>query len=144
MWQQSTQWETRSERPAMTASMAGVAFIWAAVVAISVFSPDLVSGSEQEHLPVAALGTWVWGAVATRSVLATSLRLPSQDAGAQLATIVGTVWAAATAVSIFGPRLVTGSDPTSLPIAAMVAPIAAALITAAACEVLAAVTAQRR
>ena len=144
MWQQPTQWETCRERPAVSAAWGAVACIWAAVVAISAFSPDLVSGSEQEHLPVAALGTWIWGLVATRSVLTASLRLPYDGARAQLTTVVGTVWVAATAVSIFGPRLVTGSDPTSLPIAAMVAPTAAALITAVACEVVTAVASSRR
>ena len=28
---------------------------------LSLFAPDLVSGSEQEHLPVAAFTTWFWG-----------------------------------------------------------------------------------
>jgi hypothetical protein len=32
----------------------GIAGIWVAVLLISLFAPDLVSGSEQEHLPVAA------------------------------------------------------------------------------------------
>ncbi len=144
MWQQATQREMWSERPAVTDAMGAVACIWAAVVGISVFSPDLVSGSEQEHLPVAALGTWIWGVVATRSVAGTSLRLGSAYRQAYLTGVVGAVWTAATLVSIFGPRLVTGSDPTSLPIAALVAPIAAAVITAAACDVVAAVAAPRR
>ena len=39
--------------------------IWTAVAAISLLSPDMVSGSEQQHMPVAAFATWVWGAVAT-------------------------------------------------------------------------------
>jgi hypothetical protein len=43
----------------------GCGGIWVAVVVISVFAPDLVSGSEQEHLPVAALTTW-FGAVWAR------------------------------------------------------------------------------
>ena len=33
--------------------------IWTAVVLISVLAPDLVSGSEHEHLPIAAFATWL-------------------------------------------------------------------------------------
>jgi hypothetical protein len=39
--------------------------IWIAVVVISVFAPDMVSGSEREHLPIAAFTTWFWGGVRT-------------------------------------------------------------------------------
>ena len=133
MWQQA-QWETAVERPGPVPGMASLGFVWAAVVGISVLSPDLVSGSEQEHLPVAAFGTWIWGVVASRSLLTTFLRLDSPALRSQLTAVVGAVWTVATVVSILGPRLVTGTDPTSLPIAAMVAPTAAAVITAAACE----------
>ena len=53
------------ERPGPVPGMAALGVVWAAVVAISVLSPDLVSGSEQEHLPVVAFGTWIWGMVAS-------------------------------------------------------------------------------
>ena len=143
MWQQA-QWETAVERPGTVPGMAALGFVWAAVVGISVLSPDLVSGSEQEHLPVAAFGTWIWGVVASRSLVTTFLHLDSAALRSQLTAVVGTVWTAATVVSVFGPGLVTGSDPTSVPIAAMLAPAAAAVVTAAACEMVSAFGSARR
>ena len=43
----------------------GIGGIWAAVVLISLLSPDMVSGSEQEHQKVAAFTSWFWGGVGT-------------------------------------------------------------------------------
>ncbi len=49
----------------MVWTAAGIAGIWVAVIVISVFAPDMVTGSEQQHLRVAALSTWIWGLVST-------------------------------------------------------------------------------
>ena len=38
--------------------------IWVAVLLLRM-PPDLVSGAEQDHLPVAAFTTWFWGGVGT-------------------------------------------------------------------------------
>jgi hypothetical protein len=35
------------------------------------------------------------------------------------------IWSAATLVSVFGPTHVTGSDPTTIPVASLIAPIVA-------------------
>jgi hypothetical protein len=43
----------------------GVGGIWVAVLLISLLAPDFVSGSEQEHLPIAAFTTWFWGGIGT-------------------------------------------------------------------------------
>jgi hypothetical protein len=80
-------------------TVAGIVGIWVAVALISLLAPDMVTGSEQQHLAVAAFGTWVWGLIAT--ILGITL-----------------------------PVVETGLDPTRLPIGAMVAPIAATLLTA--------------
>lgn len=110
-----------------------VGAIWAAVVGISVFAPDMVSGSEQQHLPVAAFGTWIWGLIATFGVFSawTALRRsPARRyAHRPFALGVAGVWTAATLVSVFGPVMVTGSDPTRIPLAAFLAPIAATVLT---------------
>jgi len=53
----------------MAWTAAGIAGIWVAVALISIFAPDMVSGSEQEHLRVAAFVTWIWGLVATGAFL---------------------------------------------------------------------------
>ncbi|HEX8803761.1 MAG TPA: hypothetical protein VF743_06200 [Acidimicrobiales bacterium] len=110
-----------------------VGSIWVAVAAISVLSPDLVSGSEQQHLPVAAFGTWLWGAISTVVVLSSwaSLRRDPERRHLHRALAVGVaaVWGVATLVSIFAPVMVTGTDPTRLPLAALIAPVVATALT---------------
>jgi hypothetical protein len=114
-------------------SAGGLAGIWTAVVLISILAPDMVSGSEQEHLPVTAFTAPLWGLVGTGGFLwamgklrGSALRRPIWI-GLTVATL--TVWLLATILSITLPVVETGSDPTRLPIAAMVAPIAAAVLT---------------
>jgi hypothetical protein len=110
--------------------------IWVSVLAISVLSPDMVSGSEQQHMPVAAFGTWLWGLLATWAVLGAwgSLRRSPhrRHLHRPLSIAVATTWFVAAGVSVFGPVVETGSDPTRLPFAAMLAPIAATMLTAVA------------
>lgn len=54
--------------------------IWLSVLVISIFAPDLVSGSQQQHLSLAAFTTWLWGAAATGIVLWTMAKLrPDPD-----------------------------------------------------------------
>ena len=138
----ATEWEGRATAQAAGALVA----IWGAVAAISLLAPDLVSGSEHEHLPIAAFTTWIWGVVASRTVMSTMLRL--DDAGAdqargQLVGFTAGLWAAAALVAIAAPEMVTGSDPTRVPIAALLAPMAASALTGGACELASSFVAQR-
>jgi hypothetical protein len=118
----------------VTWTLAGIAAIWVAVTLISLLSPDMVTGSEQQHLPVAAFGAWFWGLAATGAFFWGMGRLRGNAArqpfwvGLAVATTV--IWGIATVLSITLPVYVTGSDPTRLPIGAMVSPVAAALLTA--------------
>lgn len=110
-----------------------IAGIWLAVAMISIFAPDNVSGAEHEHVPLAAILTWIWGVIASRNVLTAMVRR-RRSAGIAgdarlLALAVVPIWAAATLVAVFAPVLVTGTDPTRFPIAAVVAPIAAMILT---------------
>jgi hypothetical protein len=111
--------------------------VWFAVVVISVFAPDSVSGSEQDHVPIAAILTWVWGLVASRSLLGVLLAQrgrPERLADVRLLVVgVGTLWLLAAGVGAVGPEMVTGSDPTRVPLAAVLAPIAALVLTTTAC-----------
>jgi hypothetical protein len=113
--------------------VAGIAGIWVAVTLISLFAPDMVTGSEQQHLPVAAFGAWLWGLAATAAFVWAMGRLRG-DAARQpfwigLTAATAAVWLVATVLSIVLPVYVTGSDPTRLPVGAMVSPVAAALLT---------------
>ena len=118
----------------MAWTVVGVVVIWVAVALISLFAPDMVTGSEQEHLPVAAFATWISGVVGTGAFFwmmgklrGTVTRRPVWI-GLSVTTVA--IWTAATILSIVLPVVETGSDPTRLPVGAMVAPMAAALLTA--------------
>ena len=118
--------------------LGSVATIWAAVVLISLFSPDNVSGAQQEHVPIAAILTWIWGLLATRTIITTFAdERDHPDRFGELKVLGGVIaalWAGATAVAIWGPEIVTGTDPTRTPIAAILAPIVAMLMTRTGCE----------
>src|SRR5215211_7702346 len=117
----------------MAWTVAGMAGIWVAVGLISLLAPDMVSGSEQEHLPVAACSTWLWGLVATGAFVWAMGKLRGNASrrpiwvGLAAATLV--VWLVAAILSITLPVFVTGTDPTRIPIGALVAPVAAAVLT---------------
>lgn len=112
----------------------GIGGVWLAVLLISLLAPDLVSGSEQDHLPVAAFTTWFWGVVATMVLLGASSRLRGGDTwrpvwiGLSVVTLV--LWAVATILAVALPVFETGTDPTQIPFAALFAPAAAAMLTA--------------
>jgi len=107
--------------------------IWTAVVLISVFSPDMISGSEHQRLPVAAFTTWFWATGATIASIAAMARLRvttgRRALGAILSGATVAIWSAATVFSIFGPTMVTGSDPTTMPLAAVISPVVAMVAT---------------
>lgn len=116
----------------MAWSVAGIAGIWVAVALISVLAPDMVTGSEQQHMPIAAATACLWGLIATVAFLRAMTRLRGDAKRQQVwiglagATLV--VWLLATILSVTLPVFVTGNDPTRIPIGAMVAPLAAAVL----------------
>jgi hypothetical protein len=112
----------------------GIGGIWVAVLLISLLAPDLVSGSQQEHLPVAAFATWFWGGVGTLVLLWAMGRLRGRSLWRPiwigLSVVTLGIWAVATILAITLPVMVTGTDPTRIPFAAFFAPPAAAMLTA--------------
>jgi hypothetical protein len=114
-------------------TMAGIAGIWLAVTLISLLAPDMVTGSEQQHLPVAAFGAWFWGLAGTGAFVWAMGKVRGnvsrQPFWIGLAAATVGVWGVAAVLGIALPVYVTGSDPTRLPIGAMVSPVAAALLT---------------
>ena len=112
----------------------GIGGIWVAVILISLLSPDMVSGSEQEHMKVAAFTTWFWGGVSTLVFLWAIGRLRGdamwRSTWIGLSIVTLGVWALATVLAIATPVVETGSDPTQIPLGAVVGPIAAAMLTA--------------
>ena len=123
----------RADGSWMAWTAAGMAGIWVAVTVISLGAPDMVTGSEQQHFPVAALSTWLWGLVSTGAFVWAMGKLRGNATrqpiwiGLTVATLI--VWLVATIVSVSLPVVETGSDPTRIPIGALVGPMAATALT---------------
>lgn len=134
-----TQSRDSTDRAWRFSTLVMLAVIWMAVIVISAFSPSLVSGSEQEELPLAAFGTWLWGGISTAIVLLAMSRLrgrPSARTTWQgLTGAVFVIWLLAAVASLALPVWETGTDPTRLPIWALVAPLGATVLTGLACIV---------
>jgi hypothetical protein len=112
-----------------------LAAIWVAVVFTSIFAPDLVTGTTQDHFPIAVVISLLAGLAATRSVVrAFTQRVGGAGRWAGYDLAVGAIWLAVALTSIFLPVTVSGTDPTRMPVAAMVAPIAGAILTGAITE----------
>ena len=107
--------------------MSAVGVIWLSAAAMSVFSPDMVTGSEQDHLPIAVLTVWLWAAVSTAYILMGTRT--SVVSTAALVMGVSVIWIAVAIASIAAPMMVTGTDPTQIPIAVLVAPVVGAVTT---------------
>lgn len=133
MGQQASVASETADRSWQAWTLVGLAIIWLAVLAISLGSPDLVSGSQREHLPLALFLTWIWGLIASIGYLWGMSKLRGAASRRPLwiglVVTVGVVWGVATVLSVAGPVWETGSDPTLLPVWALVAPIGAVLVT---------------
>ena len=89
------------------------------------------------------------GSHRVRAVVSTLVRIDDEGGAldqlrGQLVGFVAAVWIVAALVAIFGPEMVTGSDPTRLPIAALLSPVAATVLTTGACETASAFAWRRR
>ena len=109
----------------LTSPVTAVAAIWLSAALVAVLAPDMVTGSEHGHLPIAAMTIWLWTLAATGYVLLAARR------GSSLELTLGTatVWLMVFLVAVFAPTMVTGADPTEIPIAALVAPPVGTLAT---------------
>jgi hypothetical protein len=118
--------ETRAPaRDLATAPWVAVVTVAVSSVALALLSPDMVTGSEHEHLPLAGLVVWPWSAAAAAYVVMAGRR------GGSRVLVLGTaaLWLGVAVVSITGPVLVTGTDPTRIPLAALLAPPFGAIAT---------------
>jgi hypothetical protein len=109
-------------------AIAAMAAIWLAVVLTGFFAKDFVSGSQQEHIHLAAIQNWFWGSIATAFILIPIVagRRGRVDANASwyvLGSATAAIWLAVTLLSIYAPAYVTGSDPTTIPTATILSPI---------------------
>jgi len=108
--------------------------IWVAATIAAVYSPDMITGSNQEHLQLAMFFVWPLAGVATGMVLlaaGVSRRMvESVGAWSVFAVVTAVAWCGAAIASVFVSPMVTGTDPTTIPLAALVARLFAVLVTA--------------
>jgi hypothetical protein len=116
--------------------LAGIAVlsIWISVAIATVYAPDFVSGSQQDHLALVPWTDWVWGLVATGFVVLAALqglrtRVVAMAPWTALAAGCAVVWAAVAIVSVSAPVFVTGTDPTRIPMGALGIPIVGVFLT---------------
>jgi hypothetical protein len=127
-----------------------IAAIWIAGAVMSLGSPSLEFGSEPEIVDIAKVVDWFWVLIGTVGVLRLTLfRRPSEVGWGQdtawpwILGVVGGIWLAAAIASVSLPVFELGDD-IVLPVAAIIAPVAAAMLTWYACEFLVAGFAARR
>jgi len=108
--------------------------IWIAATIAVVFAPDMVTGANHEHFQLAMFLVWPLAAVATGMVMLAAgvSRRNAETAGpwAVYAVLNTLAWFGAAIASVYVTPMVTGTDPTTIPIAAIVAPIFSVLVTA--------------
>ena len=108
--------------------------IWAAAIIAAVYSPDMITGSNHEHLQLAMFFAFPLAAVATGMVLLAAgvSRRASEAPGpwTVYALLTAIAWAGYAVASVFVSPMVTGTDPTTIPLAALIGPAFAVLVTA--------------
>ncbi len=121
--------------------MTGVAIACIVVSGVlgSIFSPDLVTGTQHEHLHIGAMVGWVFDALAIGMVAMAAqkgIRAKVSDRApwTVLGFGVGAIWLAVMFVAIFAPVWVTGTDPTKIPVWAGLSVILGVLLTGILCS----------
>ncbi|HLG71885.1 MAG TPA: SHOCT domain-containing protein [Chloroflexota bacterium] len=111
--------------------------IWISVALAAVYAPDMVTGSQHEHL-ASGWGGWLWGAIATGLIAQAALegiraRMSARTPWLFLGVSVAVIWAAVVLASVFTPLFVTGTDPTMIPFGAWLVPIGGLVATGFVC-----------
>lgn len=132
-------------------------WIWLTVLAIAVTvlimsmsSPELQFGEDPVVINVGIIMDWFWGLVGSVGVLRlTMFRRPTEAGWGQdnawpwVFGVIAVLWFAAAIAAVSLPVFELGDD-IIIPVAAIIAPIAAAMLTWYACEFLVAGFAARR
>lgn len=121
--------------------MTGIALACICVSGVlgSIFVPQMVTGVEQQHTPVAAFTGWIFDLIAIGMVVATALQgiragVTDRAPWTMMGLGVGAIWLGVMLVAIFAPAWVIGTDPEQLPIWALMAAIAGVIVTGILCN----------
>ena len=116
--------------------MTGIAIACICVSGVlgGIFVPKLVTGIQHQQTPIAAFTGWIWNLIAIAMVVSAAIKgiranVTDRAPWTVLGLGVGALWIATMFVAIFAPVWVTGTDPEKLPIWALVAAIAAVVVT---------------
>jgi hypothetical protein len=121
-----------------TISGLAIATIWVCVVLASLFSPDMITGTQHDHMQM-AFADYLWGAIATGAVGVTALAgIRSRETSRVPWTVLGigvaATWVGVLLASVLAPTFVTGTDPTVLPLTVIGAPIFGVIVTGILCK----------
>jgi ABC-type proline/glycine betaine transport system permease subunit len=117
--------DSRARRDFWNSPATAMAVVVVASTVVAVLAPDMVTGSTHEHLPLAALTIWPWTAAAVGYVFTAGRRNDSRD----LVLGVTFVWTVVAVLALAVPTMVTGTDPTRIPLSALIAPPFGAVVT---------------
>ena len=106
-----------------------IACIWVAILFVSIFASDMVTGSEQHQMPIAAMVGPIWGIMGTGFVLLLARGPSMEKKYVWMLLSIASIWLSVLFASVLSPDLVTGSDPTHIPIGAVTCPFWGAIAT---------------
>jgi len=105
----------------------------------SIFSPNLVTGVQQEQVPIGAFVGWIFDAIAIGMVAAVAIKgiraeVIDRAPWMVLGLATASIWLAVMFAAIYSPVWVTGTDPTRLPIWSGLSVIAGVVLTGILCN----------
>ena len=112
-------------RRALESPLTALISMWVSAAVMGIAAPDMISGSQHEHLPLALITVWLWAGAASAYAMMT----PARGVLARWTLAVSALWFATALVAVSAPVLVTGSDPTRIPLAVIISPPVAAVLT---------------
>ena len=133
----------RTARPAPSFAYlmtgAAIACICVSGIVGSIFTPNLVTGTQHQHIPIGALSGWIFDLIAIGLVLKVALHgiragVTDKAPWTLLGLGVSAIWLAVMFVAIFAPVWITGTDPTRIPVWAGLSAIAGVILTAILCN----------
>lgn len=132
---------TTRSGPGFAYMMTGIAVgcICVSGVLASIFTPDLVTGVQHQHTPIAAWIGWIFDMAAIAMVAPTAIKgirgkVTDRAPWILLGLGVGAIWLAVMFISIFTPVSVTGTDPTKVPIGGFISAVAGIVLTGLLCK----------
>ena len=111
------------------ATFGSLLVIWISIIIISFLSPDMVTGSQQEHLKIVLWTSWIWGLLASIITLRMIREKFDYKTHLYLSYAIMIIWILVVILALLAPPFVTGSDPTKIPFGSIGAPFLGFIFT---------------